>query len=353
MEGNVSNPKLTDAQRNLVGASLLVQNYVEAITEQKDITTLTEMPSLPKHQQTAREHGAKWKETVLPGIIMTIADTIDFANRFSSYYDSLVMLADQVATDSTARDNFITELSRLAKSVSEKSNNTKQTLVQIQVFHKDLESDYKIFREDHENAIKIYQSKGGNIDTLNKEIEDALNQFYAGIAALVGGVVTTGVGICLIVVGAIAELPTEGASTSVVLAGIGLIATGGAVSFGGLVDASALGDKLRKLREKLKEDQEGLDTLGTVKSTLDHFVDENVKANGALDQLSLQWSNLEDSMNKLLSDLKTNPGTTGPQLKAMIDQAKQDWDEALKVAKQLQPNGQVSVKKVKNLSDVK
>ena len=114
-----------------------------------------------------------------------------------------------------------------------------------------------------------------------------------------------------------------------------------------------MGDKLKDLRKELKEDQQGLAALTTVKSTLDKFVEESVKANGALDQLSVQWSNLEDGMKTLLQDLDKNPGTTGPQLKAMINRAKQDWDEALAVAKRLQPNGQAPVENVDDLSDVK
>ena len=89
----------------------------------------------------------------------------------------------------------------------------------------------------------------------------------------------------------------------------------------------------------LKEDQQGLLALKMIKFHLDGFVNEGVKANAALDQLSLQWENLEDSMSRVLNDLKTNTETTGLRLKAMLDEGKQEWEQTLALAKQIQPNG--------------
>ena len=235
MEGKLSNPQLKDAQKDLAGASLGVQNYIAAVTMQPDII-LSELPKLPSHQQTARAHAAVWNSDILPGVINTITDVIDFANRFSSYYDNLVKLADKVATDSNAKENFIIGLTQLRRSVSEKTNNTKYTLLKLQSFQKDLLSDYKLFLNDQEIATKLYEAKGGEIQTLSKEIEEKTNQVNAGIGALVGGVIGTITGIVVIIVGVVIAVATEGAASPVILVGIGITVAGGATTLGSSVD---------------------------------------------------------------------------------------------------------------------
>ena len=92
---SLSKPKLKVAQKDVFDASAAVQTYVAAILRQPDIK-LNELPDLPNFQKAARKHAQDWLDQVLPAIINTNADIIDFANGFSAFYGTLIKLAEQI-----------------------------------------------------------------------------------------------------------------------------------------------------------------------------------------------------------------------------------------------------------------
>ena len=91
---SLSSPQLIVAQKDVFDASAAVQTYVAAILRQPDIK-LDQLPDLPNYQKTARQHAQNWQDQVLPAIITTNADIVDYANSFDSFFGTLVNLAEK------------------------------------------------------------------------------------------------------------------------------------------------------------------------------------------------------------------------------------------------------------------
>ena len=99
----LSTPQLIVSQKDVFDASAAVQTYVAAILRQPDIK-LDQLPDLPNYQKTARRNAQNWLDQVLPAIIATNADIIDYANEFASFIGSLMKLAEKI--DAEDRDWF-------------------------------------------------------------------------------------------------------------------------------------------------------------------------------------------------------------------------------------------------------
>ena len=349
--GKLSNPKLKDAQKATFGASAAVQTYVASILKQ-DTIKLEEMPDLPKHQEVARKNALKWNETVLPGMIQTNADIIDYANQFNAYYCTLVKLADDVAKDPTARAKFIEGLTLLRKDIVKKKQNTMSVITNLQVFNKELSADYTTFSADAAKATKLYEGKSGAIAKLSSQIDTVQSTMNKYIGVMAGGAVGIIGGVVLIFVGALATIETAGLTLGLIIAGVGLLATGITSEIVGGVQYGIEVGKLAELKEKLAADKQGLMGVKTVKGQLDGLVSQLTQALAALNILIREWSDLDSSMEKVLNDVQRDPGTYGPELKAILDRATQDWDEALSLALKMQPNGQLPTKDVAKFQDV-
>ena len=349
--GKLSNPKLKDAQHSTSAASAAVQTYVASILKQDSIK-LDEMPNLPCHQEVARKHALKWNLAVLPGMIQTNADIIDYANQFKAYYGTLVKLADDVAKDPTARAKFIEGLSLLRKDIAKKKQNTKSVKISLQNFNDELSADYTTFSADAAQATKIYEGKSGAIAQISSDISKTQTTLNAYIGVMAGGAVGLIGGVVLILVGALATIETAGVSAGLIVAGIGLLATGITSEIVGGTQYGLEIKKLAGLKEKLAADKQGLMGVKTVQGQLDGLVSQLTQALAALDGLIKQWSDLDKAMATVLTDVEKNPSKYGPELKAMLEIASQDWDAALSLALKMQPNGQLPTKDVANIQDV-
>lgn len=63
-----------------------------------------------------------------------------------------------------------------------------------------------------------------------------------------------------------------------------------------------------------------------------------------------QWSLLSGDVDKVIVDLGKDPGSLG--LVAMLTTAKSNWDNALDLARRMQPRGNIPVTTVDNMMDV-
>ena len=350
MSNKLSDPTLIKSQQESFGASAAIQNYVATILKQADIS-LDAMPNLPQHQKTARTHAYRWNEAIRPGMITTNTDIIDYANTFASFYEALRGLADKVATDPKVREQFIAGLTTLKTNIMRKKSAANQTILDLKAFQANLGKDYIVFTTDAKKASDIYVGDNGEIAKIESEIDATQKTINAQIATMSGGAIGILVGIVAICVGAFAEIETAGLSTGLIVSGIGLV-TGGITSevVGGVQFAQAI-DKMAKLKIELQEDKQGLMVVKVIKGQLDGIVDQLRDAVTATGILLDSWNALDESIDKLKSDIQTDPGKYGPQLKSMLDTAKEDWSEALSLARKMQPTGKIKVQHYTKIQD--
>lgn len=346
----LSKSKLIVSQKDVFDASAAVQTYIAAILRQPDIK-LDQLPDLPNFQKTARQHAQNWLDQVLPAIIKTNADIIDYANHFASVYETLVKLAEKIdAGDKSQVKNFTDGLVLLRNNVSRKEGQAKYTEVQLQDFKAKVSEDHDNFNKEATAATKVLEGDDGELKNISAQIETINGKLRDYIALMAGGGVGIVGGIVMILVGSFATIDTGGVSSGLIVAGTGLLVGGiGSEITGGIEYALAL-EKRKALQETLAADKQGIGILKHVQCLLDGFVSQTDCAIRAVGVLGEQWSLLSDDLDQVIKDLDKDPGSVG--LVAMLKKARGDWENALDLARRMQSRGNMSVKEVDNIMDV-
>lgn len=347
---SLSSPQLIVAQKDVFDASAAVQTYVAAILRQPDIK-LDQLPDLPNYQKTARQHAQNWQDQVLPAIITTNADIVDYANSFDSFFGTLVNLAEKIDTgDKSLVKEFAQGLVLLRNNLSRKEAQAKYTETQLQVFKAKVSVDHENFNKEATVAAKVLEGTDGELTKISTQIDTINNQLNTYIGVIAGGGVSMAGGIVMILVGSFATIETAGISTGLVVAGTGLLVGGiGAEITGGVEYALALKER-KSLQETLATDKQGIGILKHAQSLLDGFVSHTDRAIREVGVLREQWSLLSGDVGKVIVDLGKDPGSLG--LVAMLTTAKSNWDNALDLARRMQPRGNIPVTTVDNMMDV-
>lgn len=347
---SLSKPRLIVGQKDVFAASAAVQTYLAAILAQPDIE-LDQLPDLPDFQKTARQHAQNWLDQVLPAIITTNADIIDYANVFAAFYKTLMKLAEKIdAGNKKQIKEFTQGLGLLRNNLSRKNAQAKYTEIQLQQFKAEVSDDYENFNKVAAEATKKLEGADGELAKISAEIETIDGQLHTYIGVLAGGGVGMVGGIVMILVGSFAEIETAGISTGLIVAGAGLLVGGiGSEITGGVEYALALQER-KTLQEKLAADKQGIGILKHVLSLVNGFVSQTDSVIRAVGVLQDEWSLLLYDLDQVIADLDRDPGTLG--LVAMLKKAKGDWENALDLALRMQPRGNVPVKAVDSMMDV-
>lgn len=346
----LSTPQLIVSQKDVFDASAAVQTYVAAILRQPDIK-LDQLPDLPNFQKTARRHAQNWLDQVLPAIITTNTDIIDYANGFASFIENLVKLAGKIdAGDKSHVKEFNQGLVLLKNNLSRKDAQAKYTETQLQNFKAEVSGDHKNFNEEATVATKKIEGTDGELAKISAQIDTINGQLHTYIGAMARGGVSMVGGVVMILVGSFAEIETAGLSTGLIVAGTGLLVGGiGAEITGGVEYSLALKER-KVLQEQLAADKQGIGILKHVQTLLNGFVSQTNSAIRAVGVLREQWNLLSDDLDQVIADLDKDPGSLG--LVAMLATAKGDWENALDLAQRMQPRGNMPVTAVSNLMDV-
>ena len=344
------NTKFNSAHKDVSVASIAIQTYVAAILRQPDLK-LDALPQLPEHQKTAREHAQSWLDKVLPNIVKTNADIIDYANSFLSFYDKLIELAKQIDDgDKTNIKTFADGLVILRNVLTTKETASKNVENQIEDFKSNLSVDYDEFTKDAAAATKLLEGDDGAIKKINDEIDSVNSQLNTYIGMMSGGAVGIVGGITMILVGSFATIETAGISSSLIVAGTGLLVGGIGSDITGGVEYSLAVKRKKELLEELATDKQGIGAIKHIHTVLDGFVSQMDDALKSVSNLRDQWSQLGADLDKVIADLDKNPGSLG--LVAQLKSAKGDWGNTLDFARRMEPRATMPVKQVNKIQDV-
>ena len=349
LKGSLSNPAIKDKQVQVTSSYTVIQTYVQTILQQPDIT-LDALPELPKHQTIAREHANNWNKNILPLLSKTNADIIDYSNQFNSFYDQLVTFAKDVENPKS-RKQLVEGLKLLSSNITEKDNNVQEVINQLITFQANLNKDDANFTKDvNEAAVKI-EGDDGEIKALSKQLDAIHDAMHKDIGLMAGGAVVMLAGVATIVFGAISEIPSGGASTALIGAGVLVFSGGVAMETLGATDYSKQIEEQKNVTEKLAKDKQQLVALKTTKKDVSGFVKGLESAITAAGALKAGWQGLDADLQEVITAVNDVDPDVGAWLLAELERAKKDWNVALDQAKKLQPDGKVPTQLFKNLQD--
>ena len=345
-----SNPQLKDHLENVTSASAVVQLYTQMILQQADIR-LSALPSLPAHQTLARDHANSWNETILPGMVKTTADIIDYANAFQSFHEVLVNYANDIANPD-AKQNLIEGLKLLRGNVQTKSDSTQAVIAKLVTFHAALATDNRNFQGDYNLAQVRIVGDDGEIQALSDQLDAVQSAMNKDIGLMAGGSLAIVGGVVMMVVGIALEIPSAGTSTALVGGGFFLLAGGALTLTLGATDYTNQIKIQKTITEQLETDKREMTSLKSVKGILDNFLTAIANAVTAAQALVAAWQVLGADLSTVIDAIKRVDTTISSDfIVAQLNTANKDWEDALVKARQLQPNGQVPVRIYDNLQD--
>ena len=343
-----SNTTMGDNHKAIVAASAAVQNYVTVLAQQPDFD-LSVLSKLSGHMKTAREHGSAWSSKVLPNIIKLTEDVIDYANNFQSFYSSLVQYAKDISNPQS-RKNLVDGLKQLQTNMEAKLDTVRGVQKQLNDFNETFSADYRAFQSDKDKAeVKIVGDQGGLKD-LQKELDDIHKAMKTDIALMAVGAVSIVGGGALIIVGIFAEIPTLGISTALVAGGLVGVAGGALLETEGAQDYTKQIQLLKKATATKEKEEAELVGLKHADSHITGLTTAISSVISSVSTFSQGWLSLGASLNEVVMAIEdVDPALNGDIIAADLSTANKDWNDVLELAKNLEPNGQVSAKVVKDL----
>ena len=290
--------KLLESQKNVFSASAAVQTYSAAILRQEDVK-LDCLPQLPNHQKASRQLANKWNEQVLPTLIKTNAEVIDFANGFAAFYETLIKLAQEIKVgDGSSIIKFTEGLDLLQKSLIEKEANAKFSQTELQNLKESLGVDYKSLCKDVAVATRTLEGKHGELETISKELDEITTQLNQLTGVMAGGAVGIVGGVVMVVVGSIATIETQGVASGLILAGVVALLGGISSEITGGVEFGLAVQREKDLQTKLASEKNEIGILKHVQSLIDGFatqLDNTISAIGVFQQ---QWRLLAEEIGR-------------------------------------------------------
>lgn len=306
------------------------------------------LPDLAQHQEKAQRHVNYWNDNILSNMIATNGHIIGYATQFKEFHSTLIQFTEQKKYKELADG-----LKILQDTITTQKKAAKNLVDQLNTFQVDLNDDDKNFTKDYNTAKQKLGGDHGQIVALENELDSIHSAMRRDIAMMAGGGAGILAGGIMIEVGAVCEFETGGLSTGLVGAGIAVAAGGAGTAIAGSADYNKQIGNLNKVTAEITYDEQQLTELTTVHHQLGGFVSSNQLAVTGTQALVSAWDGLKSDLQNVIDALEELDSGSIPWPSSLIvDQlntAYSDWDDALTLAKKMQPNGQVSSKYYKKL----
>jgi hypothetical protein len=232
--------------------------------------------------------------------------------------------------------SFQKGLELLLKRIQQHQSNAEAALKLMTDLEKDLGDDLANIGLDKDKINAIYEGDKGVLKDIQNSIDAENEAMNKDMAMIAGGSTAIVVGALVLAVGVLAEIETAGASTALVVAGLGVLGAG----------ATVVGIGAKDYDEKMKAKRNDTVKLATLNSEITvavHLVGQssallaNVKsARNALDSMVRTWQVLGTQFSAVLSNLDNMSPDDGPFLQSELASSKDDWNDVASTAELIQ-----------------
>lgn len=333
----LSAKQMVQRMRATASAKMIVDAYATQVLEQPKLS-LAELPDLATHQATAKTNAEAWSNTVSPLIIQANTDVLDFSNQFNSFYTTLLKLAHAIDKGDN-QATFVKGLQLLTDGIEDKHKKATTAFGKLTDLQGSVTTDHANFAGDQSLAQTIYAGDTGEIARLQK-LNDSLQTSMSNDLETIGfeatGFVVAGLTIAC---GLLLELPTAGASTAIVAAGILVgVGTTGAMITAGVQYGKAL-SKYKSNVAQIATDQAEVAALGAVGDQITSLMTATSQGVVALGSMVDTWRTLGTQFTGVIGQLQgvgpVKPDA-GDDLAAELTAAKADWDDVTATAHRIE-----------------
>ncbi|MGH1328990.1 HBL/NHE enterotoxin family protein [Bacillus pretiosus] len=161
---------LSESLRTLGSQTPLIQGHGLIILKQQDLE-VNAIPGITNDQRTARNNVKEWLDKYNPKLFKVNLDMQSFGTSFTSYYDTLIELAEKMNEDPQAKEDFVSIFNTIQDEVAAIQLNMIGASAKLNYYKNDLAEDSKSFSSKVSRAIEGYKSSGGEIEKLRTEMK--------------------------------------------------------------------------------------------------------------------------------------------------------------------------------------
>lgn len=307
------------ASRATSSQGLLVQCYCNSVIEQPPVA-LKDFKNLIQYEKQindgldrAKGHADYYLGPITDMIFLNNTNIAEYYGLYGSVMSSL--------TSDYSEKSLIKKLNTLIDHSGQHLIAANDTVSKLRTFNRDLGNDTASFSKivgDLNGAVNgdngVLQGFDTELGTLQSKIDGAI----AGIAlsgfAIIGGVF-------IIIVGAIAELPTAGTSTSVVLGGIALLSAGIGGEIGSAITLANLNNQKSKLIHDKFDLQAEVKLAQGMSSGYSSLKNQAAQALNAVTMMSNAWTLMGHDLGKVITNVEEGKMEEGDMRKIFFSNA--------------------------------
>lgn len=299
---------INSANKSQISQALVVQTYANSVLAQPQVD-LSNASGLTQYQTqinagitTAQAHANYYLNTLEPAMIQNMAN-------IENYYQLHIALPETLPANSTAQE-WVAGLSAIMQASQAYQSAASGLVRDITSFHAELAADAQAFATTVTELNAAVGGDNGALASIQSQLDSIQGQIDGAIAGIVASSLTIAGGTFLICVGAIGDFVTAGTSSSAVIGGVGIVATGAAGEVGASVALADLNNqKAHLLAEEasLKSEVKLAKAISAGYSSLSGQVTAAISAASNMENA---WNSAISDLGSLISDL--NNGIQAP-----------------------------------------
>jgi non-hemolytic enterotoxin B/C len=295
---------------------LIVQNYCNSVLQQPKID-FSGIPNLQSFQDDinsgltkAQEHAQDYLSNIAPNIILTLTN-------IDNYYTLVSEVPNVLPPGSTIND-WIETLFSIKEASVKYQQASKNVVINLGILNTNIAADAAAFAQIVKDLNTFMDGDNGTLESLRKDLENLDSQIGGAITGIVFGSIGVALGVFMIVVGAVADLVTAGASSELVIGGVGVLVTG----IGGIAGSAILLDNLYSQKASIIREQSSLTNevnfaLGA-STAYKQLYNNTGAALEAVQQMQNAWNTIVGDLDNLIQDLQNGIITDVDKLRQLF-----------------------------------
>ena len=250
---------------------------------------------------SATNNGNYYLNTLQPAMIHTITDLDAYFNLNNALAVAL--------NPSTPAATAIAQLQAVQKEVTGYQQKSNKLVTDLQSFRTKLSTDSSNFKGYTTKLNSIVNGDNGVLSSINDQLGNIDGKIDGAIAGTVLSGLAIAGGVFMIAVGGIADFVTAGASTPLVVAGIGVVAAGvGGEVASAVILANLIKEKNTLLTQKSQLKSE-VNLVTGVSSGLESLYKQASSATEATQQMANAWNTLDGHLGNMISEVQSGQTT--------------------------------------------
>lgn len=302
-----------DATQNTftkLGAQTKLMETQSLVVLKQPNLSLKEIPQLAQHQANITKHASEWLNTVQPNLIASNEAVLNFNQLFQSRFEKLSKLTKKIQNDSEAKKEFLIGLNQIQERIGQVEQSINNSVDEIGTLQNSLNDDYKVFSDDSQKSLQVFEAQDGTIKELNKKVQTIQSDINKSVTTLVTSAAGLAGSLITITVGTLTITGTLGSQA---IAGVPIVITG-VIGLGGAIygitqaslDINAKHDELRKAISDLSDAQNQVTILTLTKEQINGFVGIIDKEKKSLQGTKTIWKELKNSISTLSNKVNNN-----------------------------------------------